>query len=216
MSLRNQVFISYAREDAHWRDVFVTMLAPAIERGCIDLWSDAKIPVGDNWSRSIDEALSSAAAGLLLVTPAFLASEFVTTVELPRLLNLAMARSIPIWWVPIAPSLYTETPLRDVQAAWTPSRPLEGLSKADRDAAVQQICTQMVEDFGFLPKVSEGRRRRLSSELGATLYAVVPLPILTVVAAAASVVSMSSWAPMSLMIVPGSITPGQRIIIGTR
>jgi serine/threonine protein kinase len=165
MSLRNEVFISYAREDTHWRDVFVTMLAPAIERRCISLWSDAKIPVGDNWSTRIDEALATAAAGLLLVTPAFLASEFVTTVELPRLLNLAMARGIPIWWVPIAPSLYTETPLRDVQAAWTPSRPLEGLPKADRDAAVQQICTQMVEDFGFLPKVSEGRRRRLSSEL---------------------------------------------------
>ena len=30
-------------------------------------------------------------------------------------------------------------------------------------------------------------------------------------AAASSVVSMSSWAAMSLMTVPGSITPGQRI-----
>ena len=35
-------------------------------------------------------------------------------------------------------------------------------------------------------------------------------------AAASSVVSMSSWAATSLMTVPGSITPGQRMTVGTR
>jgi len=165
MALRNQVFISYSHEDSDWRDAFVTMLAPAVERRCISLWSDANIPVGDSWSTRIDEALETAAAGLLLVTPSFLKSDFVQTVELPRLLNLAMAKGISIWWIPISPGLYTETPLKDVQAAWDPKRPLEGLSKANRNAAIQKICTQIVEDFGFLPKVSAGRRQRLSDEL---------------------------------------------------
>jgi serine/threonine protein kinase len=165
MSFRNQVFISYSHEDTAWRDAFVKMLVPAIERRCITLWSDANIPVGDSWSRRIDEAIETAVAGLLLVTPSFLESAFVKTVELPRLLNLAMAKGISIWWIPVSPSLYTETPLKDVQAAWDPNRPLEGLSKAHRNAAIQKICTQMVEDFGFLPKVSEGRRQRLSGEL---------------------------------------------------
>ena len=165
MALRNQVFISYSHADTDWRDAFVTMLAPAVERRCISLWSDANIPVGESWSQRIDEALETAVAGLLLVTPSFLKSDFVKTVELPRLLNLAMAKGVSIWWIPISPSLYTETPLKDVQAAWDPKRPLEGLSKAHRNAAIQKICTQIVEDFGFLPKVSEGRRQRLSGEL---------------------------------------------------
>src|SRR5688572_24915689 len=147
MSFRNQVFISYSHEDTAWRDAFVTMLVPAIERRCITLWSDANIPVGESWSKRIGEALETAVAGLLLVTPSLLKSEFVKTVELPRLLNLAMARGISIWWIPVSPSLYTETPLKDVQAAWDPKRPLEGLSKAHRNAAIQKICTQMVEDF---------------------------------------------------------------------
>jgi len=165
MSFRNQVFISYAHEDARWRDAFVTMLAPAIERRCISLWSDANIPVGESWSNQIDGALETAVAGILLVSPSFLNSDFVKTVELPRLLNLAMAKRISIWWIPVSASLYRETPLKEVQAAWDPERPLEGLPKALRNAAVQKICSDLVEDFGFLPKVSESRRQRLSGEL---------------------------------------------------
>lgn len=169
MAPRNQVFISYAHADAKWRDAFVTMLRPEIDRGRISLWSDANIPVGDAWSGQIDNALNSAAAGLLLVTPAFLNSEFVQTVELPRLLNLAKTAGIGIWWVPVSPSLYTATPLNDVQAAWEPRTPLEGLTPPEQNAAIQKICTQLVEAFGFLPKVTSRHRRTLSSDLQARL-----------------------------------------------
>src|SRR5262245_50004592 len=46
MAPRNQIFISYAHEDASWRDEFTDMLQPAIARGSISLWSDQNIPVG--------------------------------------------------------------------------------------------------------------------------------------------------------------------------
>jgi serine/threonine protein kinase len=127
--------------------------------------ADANIPVGELWSSPIAEALNSAAAGLLLVTPAFLDSKFVKTVELPRLLNLAKTSGVGIWWVPVSASLYTVTALSEVQAAWAPTRPLDGLTLAEQNSAIQKICTQLVEDFGFLPKVTGGHRRNLSSEL---------------------------------------------------
>ena len=104
MALRNQVFISYAHTDAAWKDAFVRMLRPAIDRGSIGLWSDGNIPVGELWSTQIDDALNSAVAGLLLVSPAFLDSDFVKTVELPRLLNLAKTAGVGIWWVPVSPA----------------------------------------------------------------------------------------------------------------
>jgi serine/threonine protein kinase len=165
MALRNQVFISYAHADAAWKDAFVTMLDPAIKRGNISLWSDGSIPVGEDWSRQIDDALNSAAAGLLLVTPAFLDSDFVNTVELPRLLNLAKTSGVGIWWVPVSASLYTATALSEVQAAWDPKNPLDSLTPAERNSAIQKICRQLVEDVGFLPKVTGRRRGNLSSEL---------------------------------------------------
>jgi serine/threonine protein kinase len=165
MALRNQVFISYAHTDAAWKDAFVRMLGPAIERGNISLWSDGSIPIGEVWSSQIDDALNSATAGLLLVTPAFLDSDFVKSVELPRLLSLAKTSGIGIWWVPVSDSLYKLTALNEIQAAWDPETPLEGLTPAEQNSAIRTICTQLVEDFGFLPKVTGHHRRNLAGEL---------------------------------------------------
>ena len=150
MSQRNQVFLSYAHEDVEWRDEFTLMFGPAVKRGSISLWSDENIAVGRNWSKNIDQALESARAGLLLVTPHFLTSEFITAVELKRLLSLAKTAGFAIYWVPVSPSLYTETPLDAIEASWDPRRPLDQLSVAERHAAVQQICLQIVDDHGFL------------------------------------------------------------------
>ena len=169
MPIRNQVFVSYAHEDSIWRDEFALMLDPAIRRGSITLWSDENIAVGKSWSKSIDQALQSSRAGLLLVTPHFLESEFINEVELKRLLNLAKTAGVAIHWVPISPCLYKETPLGDIEASWDPSRPLDQLTVPQQHAAIQQICLQIVEDFGFLPKVTGGRRASLAREVQSRL-----------------------------------------------
>jgi len=169
MSERNQVFLSYAHEDVKWRDEFTLMFGPAIKRGSISLWSDDDIAAGKDWSKNIDQALESARAGLLLVTPHFLTSEFITAVELKRLLTLAKTAGVAIHWVPISPSLYTETPLAAIQASWDPQHPLDQLSVPEQKAAVQQICLQIVEDHGFLPKVTNNRRQSLPGEVQARM-----------------------------------------------
>jgi hemoglobin-like flavoprotein len=169
MRTNNEVFISYAHEDASWRDEFRTMFKPAVDRGSISLWSDGDIAVGKDWSRSIDGALASASAGLLLVTRHFLNSEFITDVELKRLLGLAKTEGIAIYWVPISAALYKETPLASIQAAWNPEQPLESLTQAAQHEAVQHICLQIVEDCGFLPKVTGGRRLSLPQTVQARL-----------------------------------------------
>jgi hemoglobin-like flavoprotein len=169
MAVHNQVFISYAHADASWRDEFIEMFGPAVKRGSIRLWSDENIPVGQDWSKSIALALNSASAGLLLVTPQFLRSEYITNVELERLLSLAKTSGVAIHWVPISPTLYTETPLGTIQAAWDPARPLDQLPVPEQRAAIQQICLQIVEDFGFLPKVTGGRRQSLPREVQSRL-----------------------------------------------
>ncbi|MGH9320951.1 MAG: toll/interleukin-1 receptor domain-containing protein, partial [Vicinamibacteria bacterium] len=83
----DQIFISYAHEDARWRDEFERMLAPARERGLIGVWSDESIAAGEEWSRNIQKALENTRVGLLLVTDHFLKSEFITRVELANLLS---------------------------------------------------------------------------------------------------------------------------------
>ena len=83
-SNRKHVFISYAHEDESWREDFERMLAPARDRGIVNLWSDDLIAAGENWSDKIRAALARARVGLLLVTDHFLQSEYINKVELKK------------------------------------------------------------------------------------------------------------------------------------
>lgn len=168
-SNRDQIFISYAHEDAHWRDEFLGMLAPACERGLIGVWSDDTIAAGENWSENIHRALERARVGLLLVTRHFLQSKFVNSVELAKLLSSAKSGGVSIRWVPVSASLYECTELAQIQACCAPERPLDKLAEAEQKAAIQKICLEIVEEFGSASKVSEGKREDLRAKAQARL-----------------------------------------------
>ena len=51
------------------------------------LWSDQAILAGEGWDGAIEQAVQSADFGLLCVSPSFLASQYVTEVELPAFLS---------------------------------------------------------------------------------------------------------------------------------
>ena len=165
----DRVFISYAHEDVQWRDEVEGMLAPACAQGLIELWSDKAIAAGESWARNIDEALAQARVGLLLVSDHFLKSEFITNVELARVLASARKGGIAIRWVPISASLYDVSPLNDIQACWDPARPLDTLPIAERKTVIKKICLEIVEEFGTSPKLAKGRRETLLSQVQAKL-----------------------------------------------
>jgi hemoglobin-like flavoprotein len=166
---RDQVFISYAHQDANWRDEFERMLAPARERGLIQVWSDEAIEAGENWSQNIRRALDRARIGLLLVTDHFLQSKFINKEELASLLAAAKSGGVSIRWVPVSASLYQCTELNGIQACWDPKVPLDKLPEPDCKAAIQKICLELVEEFGVSPKVSQGRRESLRAQVQARL-----------------------------------------------
>src|SRR5262249_18168001 len=128
-------------------------------------WSDHLIPVGENWSKQIEAALEQARVGLLLVTPNFFASSYISTVELQRLLDAAAERAVSIYWVPVSASLFKYSELVGIQASWNPQAPLDGLSEADQRKAIQEICLSIVDKFGSTAPVSNDRRDRLSADV---------------------------------------------------
>src|SRR5262245_62174948 len=77
------VFVSYShsREDIDFRDRFLVMLKPLVRNKRLEVWADPYIEVGDIWRREIDTALKHAGLGLLLVSPDFLASDFIIDTE---------------------------------------------------------------------------------------------------------------------------------------
>ena len=57
---------------------------------------DTMIPVGADWHREIDQALDCCDFGLLLLSPGFFASRFISRQELPRFLGLGPDSGISI------------------------------------------------------------------------------------------------------------------------
>jgi len=97
-------FVSYARADSALVERFLDVMGPrcATQRAAeLELWTDRMIVAGQDWGREIEEALEPADFGLLCVSPSFLASPFVTEVELPAL--MAVGRIvIPLALEPLA------------------------------------------------------------------------------------------------------------------
>ena len=78
------MFVSYSREDAKWRRKFVVMLAPDVRERRLEVWSDDCNVVGKQWRPQLRDAIRRSRAALLLISPDYLASEFIMEQELPR------------------------------------------------------------------------------------------------------------------------------------
>jgi hypothetical protein len=140
---RTNVFISYSHEDKKWLDQLQKMLKPSVRMGEIILWDDTQIRAGDQWYTEIQEALAAARVAVLLVSAAFLASDFITEHELPHLHEAAKQGRLTIIWVALKPSMYKETLLAKIQAAHDSEKPLSTLSAAKRDIELKKICEKI-------------------------------------------------------------------------
>lgn len=129
---RTKVFISYSHKDGKYLRELQQQLGALERRGLVDVWVDTQIEAGDLWHEEIRQALASAKAAILLVSPAFLDSKFITEEEVPNLLRAAQDEHVKILPVILEPCLYDETELKRYQSFNGPQRPLSGLDKTRR------------------------------------------------------------------------------------
>jgi hypothetical protein len=136
---KRTVFISYSHADKRWLEILRTALAPLTSAHRVDAWHDERIPVGSDWRKEINTALDAANVAVLLVTPKFFASDFIMKKELPVLLKRREKQGLPLVWIAVSATSYDRTPLRDIQSANDPRRPLDGLKVASRNQALVRI-----------------------------------------------------------------------------
>lgn len=141
----NAIFISYSHSDKRWLNRLKLMLKPLTRiRQNFIYWDDRKIAPGFNWREEIEQALASCRVAVLLVSPSFLASDFIAEHELPYIVSNAAAGELTIIWVYLSACRYDITPIAGYQAGHDVSQPLDTLTPAKRNQALSEV-TKSIE-----------------------------------------------------------------------
>lgn len=151
MTERDLVFISYSHRKKAWLDKLLTIVDPYVSDGRFRVWADPYIEEGARWERTIADAIRRTRVAVLLVSPEFLASDFIKREELPTLLTLADADQIKLFCVPVSASAYEATPLARYQWAWDPLKPLDELGGSARNRALITIAGKLAKSFNSVP-----------------------------------------------------------------
>lgn len=148
---RTKVFVSYSHDDREWLNRFSQHVAVMERRGLIDVWSDTRIAVGSDWEQEVENALSTARVAVLLISPAFLASEYIWKREMPRVVahSLQGMDALPLIVRPCAWRL--EEDLARLQARPTDGRPLSLGSESQIDSDLSEFAYELAAFVGRSP-----------------------------------------------------------------
>jgi hypothetical protein len=144
---RSSVFFSYSHEDKKWLEQIKKYMTPAVRAGLLSEWDDNQILPGSKWREEIQAALASAKVAVLLVSSAFLNSEFINSSELPILLKAAEKEGVIIFPILIDNCIVELTDLRDYQFVNDPSNPLATLPPAKRSKILTDIVYKIIESL---------------------------------------------------------------------
>jgi hypothetical protein len=140
------IFISYAHEDEIFKNQLTQQLKGLQRQGLIAPWDDRCIDGGDDWRKDIDTALAGCHLALLLVSPAFIASDFIYAEELTRLLDRRAREGIRVVPVIVKPCAWKhEKPIALLQA-----RPKDGkaiLTFPEESGARAQAWVEIVDEI---------------------------------------------------------------------
>jgi TOMM system kinase/cyclase fusion protein len=140
---RDKVFISYSHKDQAWLEQLQTMMKPLVRSGAILPWADTMIHTGADWREQIRRALTTPKVGVTLVSPHFLASDFIAEVELPALLTAAEGEGVQVCWILVSACLHETSGLSRFQAAHDISRPLDSLTPAELNGTLAAIAREI-------------------------------------------------------------------------
>lgn len=118
------VFFSYSHADEALRDQLEQQLSILKRQQVISTWHDRRILAGSELDPSIDAQLEAADIILLLVSPAFLASDYCYDREMTRALqrhNAGQARVIPVI---LRPCPWQDAPFGKLMATPTDGKPV--------------------------------------------------------------------------------------------
>ncbi len=121
---------------------FTEMLKPLVRERRLEVWSDERVVTGYDWRPQLAEAIARSRAALLLVSPSFLASDFIMDQELPALIGHGV-RLVPVL---VRPCLWQQiSVLEGVQWAHDPRRDGPVAGSVDPEGQIVRVCLELHE-----------------------------------------------------------------------
>jgi hypothetical protein len=114
-----QVFLSYAHKDAVHLKSMVEHIKPLMRRLELTLWQDGNLKAGDYWNNEIHKAITASRIVISLITPAYLASDYIHTHEGPAILDVHKR-----FGVLVVPVYVQECDWQDLYKDILPAKPL--------------------------------------------------------------------------------------------
>jgi hypothetical protein len=139
-----EIFISYSHEDEEWKERLRSQLRASERRGAVTLWDTSALTPGVDWSPEIEKAVRQSDIAVLLISPSYLASDYVMAKELPALLERRERDGLAVVPVLLSHSLWSGLPgIAQLKFANDPARPLASLSRVEQDNEVAKIAQQI-------------------------------------------------------------------------
>jgi WD40 repeat protein/Tfp pilus assembly protein PilF/transcriptional regulator with XRE-family HTH domain len=142
---RTRIFISYSYTDKKYLEELLSHLRYYQRIGNIDFWDDTKIAPGLPWYSEIERAIKEVKIFILLVSPDYLASNFVMSREVPAILNVAKQSGATIWSIIVRPVKFEDLSLAEYQPLNSPSMPLSMMTVFARDKQWAYV-SQLIKD----------------------------------------------------------------------
>jgi cellulose biosynthesis protein BcsQ len=128
------IFISYSHKDTGYLDRLLTHLKVLNRSSALNLWDDTKITAGHNWYTEISRAISQASVVILVLSPDYLASEFIWREEFSRILKQEREGNLRIIPLILKPCLWEEVELvNHLQVFPNDGKPLNAFPQAEQD-----------------------------------------------------------------------------------
>jgi len=138
-----RLFFSYAHEDEWWRNQLEQHLKLLQRQGLVSIWHDRRIAPGDDWAKRIDENLAAADIVIMLLSPDFIASEYIFQEEMTVALDRHQKGGARIIPVILRTCDWQNTPLGRLQCVPASG---EAITQAvDPDAAWVEVATAVRE-----------------------------------------------------------------------
>jgi hypothetical protein len=141
-----KIFISYSHKDDIWKDRLLIHLRVLERQGRIDVWDTGRVQAGTNWVDEIFNALKEAKIAVLLISPDFLASDFIVERELSTILGRRQQEGLIVLSVLVRPCSWVDLPeLAQIQFLNDPQRPLSTLTEQEADKSLALIARRITD-----------------------------------------------------------------------